>query len=211
MIRHENTDHWVGWGPPNNRREGKTPALAGFSTYAPAHRTAWRGRGILIHNLMKQQLEQIIPPPTREAREGFSNQSIIDSLSLQEKSVLEAQLLNLLKNSLEVDTLVVDTLVYMGSSGAVPLIEKKLKTESNSFIFFSLGLSLYKLSGNEVVVGEMVRRLKTLTSKFEIISGLNCLAATRSKKAILAIQEFSNHPSSTVAVVAKNHLRDLKT
>jgi hypothetical protein len=70
-------------------------------------------------------LEKIVPPNDFQHRNGFNNRPLIDRLSVNEREILNQELIEKLSN--KVDFLIVETLGYMGSNDALPILYKCLK------------------------------------------------------------------------------------
>ncbi|MET7030807.1 hypothetical protein [Sediminicola luteus] len=76
-------------------------------------------------------LKRIIPPPTREEREGFSNQKLLAELSPQELENVEKGLIEMLAD--QDDFLIGETLVFLNSEWSIPGLRDRLKKASSTF------------------------------------------------------------------------------
>lgn len=74
-------------------------------------------------------LNQLIPPPIREEREGFTNDHLIELLSDEEKVALVPRLIEMLNNSQ--DLLVAETLFKIDASVALPQVLECLKQQDS--------------------------------------------------------------------------------
>ncbi len=80
---------------------------------------------------IEKLIKEIIPPPTREEREGFTNDKIIDGLNKEEFLAVEKRLIEELKKN--DDLLIGQTLVGMESENALPALEKRLEKKDSHF------------------------------------------------------------------------------
>lgn len=81
---------------------------------------------LLLSMLNEMDIDRIIPPKTREHRDGFSNQELLDELSDEDLKELEFELLKRVQLEAEtgkVDTLIISTLVYMHSNASVSILD----------------------------------------------------------------------------------------
>lgn len=81
---------------------------------------------------IERLLRGIIPPDTREEREGFTNDEIISELNSEELKVVEERLIEMLKTN--DDLLIGQTLVKMESVDSIPVLKKRLELEDSLFI-----------------------------------------------------------------------------
>ncbi|MDY8135462.1 hypothetical protein [Aquimarina sp. 2201CG5-10] len=74
---------------------------------------------------------EIVPPPTREEREGFTNYKIIAGLSNEEFLAVEKRLIKELDEN--DDLLIGQTLVEMKSESALPVLLRRLEKKDSHF------------------------------------------------------------------------------
>ena len=80
---------------------------------------------------IEELIMKIIPPATREEREGFSNDNIIAGLNKEEFLAVEKRLIEELKE--KDDLLIVQMLVNMKSKNALPILLTRLDKKESHF------------------------------------------------------------------------------
>ncbi|WP_299261851.1 hypothetical protein [uncultured Aquimarina sp.] len=80
---------------------------------------------------IEKLIKEIIPPPTREEREGFTNDKIIAGLNNDEFLAVEKRLIQKLDEN--DDLLIGQTLVEMKSESALPVLSRRLKKKDSHF------------------------------------------------------------------------------
>jgi hypothetical protein len=155
---------------------------------------------------MKELIKQIIPPKTRECREGFSNKMLIDQLSEDDRYNIKKELIALLIASEDTDLLVVETLVYLRCQEALRYFHLMLSKNPSPITFFGLALAIYQLSNDDNVINIMENKMLGLTEQYQIVTGLNYLAQIRDSRVVQILNRYANSDSTIVAGVAKSHL-----
>ncbi|OEK03641.1 hypothetical protein BFP97_19895 [Roseivirga sp. 4D4] len=127
---------------------------------------------------------KIIPPRKHSYRDGFSNLSAIDSLTGSQLKALEKRLLIdiVIGDNGKVDSLVVDTLVYVNSTEAVLSFEKLIK-DNKIGIYSKLILitAIYRLSGDESHLNMAISIFHELRSESQVIGGMYYLSFFKSR------------------------------
>ena len=80
---------------------------------------------------IEKLIKDIIPPPTREEREGFTNDKIIAGLNKEEFLAVEKRLVQELDEN--DDLLIAQTLVEMKSESVLPVLSRQLKKKDSYF------------------------------------------------------------------------------
>ncbi|WP_271765997.1 hypothetical protein [Aquimarina algiphila] len=80
---------------------------------------------------IEKLIKEIIPPPTREEREGFTNDKIIAGLNKEEFLAVEKRLIQELEEN--DDLLIGQTLVEMKSENALPVLSRRLMKKDSHF------------------------------------------------------------------------------
>ena len=80
---------------------------------------------------IEKLIKEIIPPPTREEREGFTNDKIIAELNKEEFLAVEKRLIHELEEN--DDLLIGQTLVEMKSENALSVLSRRLKKKDSHF------------------------------------------------------------------------------
>ena len=111
-------------------------------------------------------LKKVLPPATREFRDGFDNKSIVDSLRESEKLALEKELIKLLPETN--DLLIADTLAYLKSKEAIPILMEKMNTRLPDFEFpvskILIATCIFEIDGSNK---EMIQIVKDEFEKLE--------------------------------------------
>jgi hypothetical protein len=96
-------------------------------------------------------IDKIIPPSDYEHRNGFSNDNIIDKLSIEEKSSVESELINMLPNY-NGDTLIIETLAYMNSKKAIEPLKNLLQEAREELTKIIIASSIFKISPDKILI-----------------------------------------------------------
>lgn len=80
---------------------------------------------------IEKLIKEIIPPPTFEEREGFTNDKIIAGLNKEEFLAVEKRLIQEMEEN--DDLLIGQTLVEMKSENALPVLLRQLKKKDSHF------------------------------------------------------------------------------
>jgi hypothetical protein len=97
---------------------------------------------------IEELVNKIIPHADYEHRNGFNNIPIIDKLTEAEKQRLEIALFDKLSGQLtkDFDTLIVDTLAYLKSQIAVPILNGLLTNSSDNMDKLIIASSIFEIS-----------------------------------------------------------------
>jgi len=154
---------------------------------------------------IKHLISEIIPPQDYQHRNGFGNEQIIDSLSQVEKNEVEKELLKLLKNSS--DMLIVDTLAYLKSDNALPLLKIKLSSTTSPTNKIYLARAIYGINTKEVEMKDIAfEAFQKITNEYQLIDVFYALSYFQDKRLNDLIQSFQNDKRYLVAYNARQVL-----
>lgn len=156
-------------------------------------------------------LLKVIPPSDFAHRDGFSNTAIIDKLNKSEKKVLEDALIQKLINETDknADTLIIDTLSYMHSEKAIPVLNHFLKALTNDYEIIVIGVALFKLTQNHTLISKILYHFKNIDNPtdpyapYKIIMSLPYLSQIKTEEIKQIIAGYLDHTDYTVSYNAK--------
>jgi hypothetical protein len=152
---------------------------------------------------IEQLIKKIIPYPADYShREGFSNRSIIDNLTSEEKDLVETGLINLL-NEHPSDTLIVETLAYMKSEKALPTLRNLLQRCKHGFDKLSISTSIYDIGKDNEMIDIAIEEFKLLESNDDIMAAFYYLAKFHNEKTNDLIGKYLDHKNYLISYNAK--------
>ena len=112
---------------------------------------------------------EIIPPMDYSHRNGFNNIPIIDKLTNNEKKQVENILVNMLSNQAykekaykEIDTLIVETLSYLKSLKALPVLKYLLENCFYEIVKLCIATSIFEINHDNDMVDIAVTSFKKI-------------------------------------------------
>ncbi len=153
-------------------------------------------------------LRRVIPPNTRDYREGFQNNQIIDQLNDLEKSALETALIAMLP--VTKDPLIIETLAYMKSSNALPALYDKLVTLPDMNL--TTAVCIFEINADSAMIDvalDAARKIASRTDpyrKFSLIYIFFPLSKFKHQKINAFIEQFINDDDFLIAYNAKRFL-----
>ncbi len=155
----------------------------------------------------------VIPPSDYQHRNGFTNTSIIDGLTEDEKIVLETALIQkLLSEVLNApDTLIIDTLAYLRSIKSLPVLRQILEVCNDIVSGLPVAAAIFKINNDIEMVDIAVNLVKQMDKKdayytYKLIHAFFYLAKFKSEKTKQIFQEYRSHPDFLVSYNAKEAL-----
>jgi hypothetical protein len=163
---------------------------------------------------IKKIIEQIIPPSNYHHRNGFNNIPLIDKLSNDEKTELEDALIHrlLFDSEEEIDTLIVETLAYLKSQKALPVLKNILEKSSESMTKLIISTSIFEINGDSDMVDIAITSFRKLDDNknpyyvYILPSAFYYLIKFRSTIVNSIIEEYVNHKDYLIAYNAKQAL-----
>ena len=151
-------------------------------------------------------LAKIIPPPTREEREGFTNTKILSELTAEELKIIEGRLINMLNTN--DDYLIADTLVYLNSVDSLDTMRFRLGQANTAAERIRWAGFIYEINKDDP---EMEQIAFKEFQGFEFIYGIDSiifdhLIKFNSPRINELIKEFVDHKYFLVAYHAKRVL-----
>jgi hypothetical protein len=162
-------------------------------------------------------VQKVIPPSTREHREGFSNESILKGLSEDEKYLLEEELIKKLESQVEdkssIDALIVETLSRVGSSKSMDILFKVLHSGVNNFDKIITAQTIYQLSGDEEMINVAINAFLKIDNKevdphyiYTLISAFYRMAKFDTERTTAVVEKYMDHNEYLVSYNAKRAL-----
>ena len=147
-------------------------------------------------------IREILPPADYQQRNGFTNDSIILSLSEQEKVAVEKKLITILKFS--DDTLIGETLAFMKSKDSLPSLRKKLSQTSKPVlrILWSSYINQIK-EGDQEMKDIAFEEFKRVRGKYSLIPLFWTLKSFCDERINERIGKYINHKDSLVSYNAR--------
>lgn len=156
---------------------------------------------------ISELVNQIIPPNTREFREGFSNEKMLDNLSPNVKVDLEDALIE--KFSVEKDVLIIETFGYLKSQKALPLLIELLEIPEWQFY---ASVAIFQINKDPQMVDVAINAFKRNDNpkdpyrEFIILRDFYTLIKCDDKRINELIEQYVNDPQYLVSYNAKRAL-----
>ncbi|HTD98090.1 MAG TPA: hypothetical protein VK668_02345 [Mucilaginibacter sp.] len=159
-------------------------------------------------------IEKIIPPSDREHRDGFSNVSIIENLTVIERNKIEDALVNMLNfSSIEnLDTLIVETLAYLKSTKSIFKLKDLLKKSNSNLDKLIIATSIFEISAEDEMLNVAVASFKNIDNKadpyyiYKLSDGFDYLIRFRNPVSTKIIQDYTQHTDPIISYNAKRAL-----
>jgi hypothetical protein len=128
---------------------------------------------------VEKLVAEIIPPNNRTHRENFNNIPILEKLTFAEKIEVENNLTQKLNESADsVDFLIVETLAYLRSEKALPVLYNKLKNDyDNKLTKLIIAVSIFEINMDNNIIGIAINSVKTM-DKWDLISAFGSAQLT---------------------------------
>ena len=151
---------------------------------------------------ISDKIKELIPPSDYQQRNGFSNEHLIDKLSKDQKTAVEAELLQMFE--LSDDSLIGETLTYLNSSKAIPLIESKLNIsqDSTSKIHWASMINTLK-KGDQKMKDIAFHEFSKLSDKYQLIGAFHTLTSFNDQRINKRISSYANDPEYLIAYNAR--------
>tara|TARA_R110000868_G_scaffold408910_1_gene693193 strand:+ start:815 stop:1336 length:522 start_codon:yes stop_codon:yes gene_type:complete len=151
---------------------------------------------------ISELIREILPPADYQHRNGFTNNSIILSLSEEEKLQIEQKLISFLKFS--DDTLIGETLAFMKSIDALPALREKLSQTSKPVlrILWSSYINQIK-EGDQEMKDIAFEEFKRVRGKYSLIPLFWTLRSFCDDRINERIRKYINHRDYLVSYNAK--------
>ncbi|HEX8514834.1 MAG TPA: HEAT repeat domain-containing protein [Bacteroidia bacterium] len=159
---------------------------------------------------IEKLIEQVIPPNDYEHRNEFSNTHIVDSLNEHEKEMLENALINkLLEHD---DTLVIETLAYIKSEKALPLLYDYLKRCSNEMAKIISAVSIFQINNDSSMISVAIDSFKQIEInkdayfKYKLAPAFHYLVKFNNSIVNNMIEKYTTHGEYLISYNAKKAL-----
>lgn len=156
----------------------------------------------------------IIPPRDYSHREGFSNKHLIDKLDLEERISVENKLIKMLEEQSEIDAdmLIIETLSYMKSQRAIPILSDLLSKCTDDFKKIIIASSIYIINNDQAMVESAVEAFLNLEkdldshSAYDLVPAFNYLNKFKSDKTNRLLRKYVNNDDYLISSNAKRIL-----
>jgi hypothetical protein len=126
---------------------------------------------------IEKLIKEIIPYPADHShREGFTNEQIIDTLSKEDKYLVEIALIDLL-NKNPWDTFIVETLAYMKSVKSLQTLRRLLKKCKHGFDKLAIATSIFEICQDEDMISIAIIEFTRFEKKIRLFRNDNIMAA----------------------------------
>jgi len=126
---------------------------------------------------IEKLIREIIPYPADHShREGFTNEQIIDTLTKEDKDLVELVLIDLLDKN-PWDTFIVETLAHMKSVKSLPTLRRLLKKCRHGFDKISIATSIYEICQDENMIIIVMSEFNRFENKIRIFRDENIMTA----------------------------------
>lgn len=149
---------------------------------------------------------EIIPPNDRQHREGFNNIPLIEKLTSTEKIKVENKLVDqLIKPDDSVDSLIVETLAYLRSEKAIPILYNKLTNDyDNKLTKLILAISVYEVNMDSNMINIAINSVETM-DKWDLIFAFYYLSKFQSPLTNSTIKKYINHKDFLISSNARDY------
>lgn len=149
-------------------------------------------------------LEKIIPSNNYESRNGFSNEHLINTLTDEERVIIEDKLIEMLhtKN----DMLVIETLAYMKSTKALPRLYSMFQDFESDSERIIISSAIFEIANDNSMVTVVIDCFKQLTNVYELIPMFQYLKKFNSPEIRRLIKSYVDHKDYLVSYNAKQAL-----
>jgi len=159
-------------------------------------------------------IREIIPPNDYQHRNGFNNVPILNQLTADEKLQIEDILIKMLLSASEqeIDTLIVETLAYLGSNKSVPILNILLGSCSDEITKLVISTSIFEINDDENMIETAINITRNIDDKsdayyiYKLTSAFYYLIKFKSKRVNSFIEEYTKHKEYLVSYNAKQVL-----
>jgi hypothetical protein len=154
-----------------------------------------------IENLLKE----LIPPSDYQHRNGFSNEHIVLSLSKNEKTEVERNLIEMLEK--KEDDLIGETLTIMKSFNSIPTLKKRLSLSKSSTMKIIWASYINEIkSGDEEMKEIALAEFDNVSGKYSLIGIFHHLAKFSDSRINDKVRNYINHKDYLTAYNARTSL-----
>ena len=150
-------------------------------------------------------LKELIPPSDYQHRNGFSNEHIVLSLTENEKTEVERNLIEMLEK--KEDDLIGETLTIMKSTDSLPTLRKRLNLSKSPTMKIIWASYINEIkSGDEEMKKIALTEFDNVTEKYSRIGVFYHLAGFCDSRINDKIRDFINHKDYLTAYNARTSL-----
>lgn len=149
-------------------------------------------------------VSEIIPPDDYQHRNGFSNEQLIDKLNDEEIFKVEKELITMLQK--KPDMLIVETLGYMKSEKAIPILYELMESLNNEMAKIIIATSIFEINQDQKMIEKAKASFKTIKDKFQLISAFHYLVRLQDSEILKLIQNLTTSSDYLISYNAKQAL-----
>lgn len=149
-------------------------------------------------------VSEIIPPDDYQHRNGFSNEQLIDKLNDEEIFKVEKELITMLRK--KPDMLIVETLGYMKSEKAIPILYELMENLNNEMAKIITATSIFEINQDQKMIEKAKASFKTIKDKFQLISAFHYLVRLQDSEILKLIQNLTTNSDYLISYNAKQAL-----
>lgn len=149
-------------------------------------------------------VSEIIPPDDYQHRNGFSNEQLIDKLNDEEIFKVEKELITMLQK--KPDMLIVETLGYMKSEKAIPILYELMESLNNEMAKIIIATSIFEINQDQKMIEKAKASFKTIKDKFQLISAFHYLVRLQDSEILKLIQNLTTNSDYLISYNAKQAL-----
>jgi len=163
----------------------------------------------------EKKVDRLIPPMDYQSRNGFSNIHLINELTDSEKEDLECILIEkiLYTDDDKIDALIVETLAYLKSKKALPILRDKLIKSSDDMCKLIIASSIYDIDKKNIdmidIAISLVRKIDNINDAYYVYKlafTFSYLAKFEVSKINDVIKEYTKHKEYLVSYNAERFL-----
>ncbi len=154
---------------------------------------------------IKHLLKELIPPSDYQHRNGFSNEHIVLSLTENEKTEVERNLITMLEK--KEDDLIGETLTIMKSTDSLPILRKRLDLSKSPTMKIIWASYINEIKdGDEEMKEIALTEIDNVSEKYSRIGIFHHLAKFSDSRINDKIRNFINHKDYLIAYNARTSL-----
>ncbi len=159
---------------------------------------------------LKSLIDKLIPPSDYQHRNGFSNEALLNSLTIKEKVIVEDVLIDRLIQDKGLDDLIIESLAILKSQKAVPVLRERIVNASDEFKII-ISTAIFEITKEKDVyeiAKEAFKRIEANKDGYHnirIVQMFYYLGRLMSPEINEIISGFTDHPDYIVSYNAKRY------
>ena len=153
---------------------------------------------------IERLISKIIPPEDYQHRNGFSNEHLIDKLNVEERGVIENELIKRLQE--KADMLMVETLSYMKSDKSLITLYELLENLDNEVSIIITASSIFDINQDLKMIEVAKTSFRGLTDKYQLIATFHYMMKFKNSEILKLIKEYTKDSDYLISYNAKQVL-----